>query len=554
MGGHPAQGKFVDPSLLIDPELVTWIFFSIAVSAALTYYFFFRKSRISQKALKDLEDLKTSALDLDAPTESSLFDEDRFSHLVKSILETQGELNSILNLAKKTTGSDSATLFILEGDSLVQKASTEDIDSEPTYAEKGYLEGIIKEKKPVIHAKLKGSLFGIRHSHSDRTGSFLCVPVLEGDVPLGAVVVDSSSPDAFGEREKDIISEFARQAKQRLNRARKYIEIERFTKGFRALHEASRTLSTSLKIEEIAEGFVELVSGMVTSSAVGFFLVDKGKLRIIARKGFEPEKESFYTKGTFFDFIVKNNQIMHLSRLDKKEGVFPFKVSETQTFLGIPVVPENDLFGVLAVTSREPDAISSFQIHFMEAVVAQAAMCINNAQLHNEVEKLAVTDGLTSLYNHKHFQERLNEEFSRMERIPQTLSLMLIDIDHFKKINDTYGHPVGDSVLKNIAAILKKTLRGIDIIARYGGEEFAAVLMGTGNAGARKMAERLRTTVMNTPFFINDHKISITMSIGISVYPNDAGTKTELIDKADKCLYYAKENGRNQVCEWKNIN
>jgi diguanylate cyclase (GGDEF)-like protein len=180
-------------------------------------------------------------------------------------------------------------------------------------------------------------------------------------------------------------------------------------------------------------------------------------------------------------------------------------------------------------------------------------MFITNAQLHKEVEKLAVTDGLTGLHNHRHFQERLSEEFQRLERIPQPLSLMLIDIDHFKKINDVYGHPAGDTVLTNLAVILKKTLRGIDILARYGGEEFAAVLMGTESSGAKKMAERLRASVMNSPFFIDENKLTVTLSIGLATHPHDAAAKDELINKADQALYYAKKNGRNQVCAWKDV-
>ncbi len=529
------------------------IYLSILITGIISYHIFYRKTKISKKAVKDLEKLKSSALNLEASTESSLFDEDRFSHLVKSILETQKELDGILNFTKKVINADSATLFVLEGDNLVPKASTENISSKLTYAEKGYLSGIIKEKKPLVQPKFKGSFFNLHRPRTKETGSLLCVPVLDGDVSIGAIVMDSKREAAFGETEKDIVGEFALQIKQILRRARTYIEVERFARGFKALHEASRTLSTSLRVEEIAERFVELVSGMVSSSAVGFFIADKGKLRAIAKKGFEPEKEAFYPKGTYFDLIVKNKQSLHFSHLDKKQGVYPFKITDTKTFLGIPIISEKEVFGILAVTSKESDAISSFQEHLLRIVVDQAAMFITNAQLHKEVEKLAVTDGLTGLHNHRHFQERLSEEFQRLERIPQPLSLMLIDIDHFKKINDVYGHPAGDTVLTNLAVILKKTLRGIDILARYGGEEFAAVLMGTESSGAKKMAERLRASVMNSPFFIDENKLTVTLSIGLAIHPHDAAAKDELIDKADQALYYAKKNGRNQVCAWKDV-
>lgn len=554
-------------SALQDAELLWVIYLATLVTGAVSYYFLRKTKKISKKAVKELETLKNSALNLEASIEISLFDEDRFSHLVKSIFETQKELNDMLNLSKKSVNADSVTFFILEDGDFIPKSSTEDIRSDSIYAVKGYLSGVIREKKSFIIPTFRGSFLnlgqpayrtGRRASKNTRlaakrAGSSLCAPVFDGNTPIGVLAMAGKSETAFGEREKDIAVSFADQIVQILSKKRIQIEIERVVKGLRALHKANLSLGTSLKVEEIAEKLVDHVFGMVPSSAVGFFVADKGKLRVIAKKGFEPEKESFYPKNTLFDLIIKNKYPMHLSNVDKQQTVYPFRINDTRTFLGIPIISENEVIGIFAVTSKEPDALSSFHGQFLERLADQAAMAITNAKLHKEVGRLAMTDGLTGLFNHKHFQEMLLMEFQRTERMPQTLSLMLIDIDHFKKINDSYGHPAGDMVLASLAAILRKTLRGIDILARYGGEEFAAVLINTGAGGAKKMAERLREYVMNNPFFIEENKLTITLSIGIAIYPNDAGTKDELIGKADQALYYAKNNGRNQVCLWKNM-
>jgi diguanylate cyclase (GGDEF)-like protein len=472
---------------------------------------------------------------------------------VKSVLATQNELTDALNIMKKIALADAVFLYTIEGDDLVLKASTEDVNSEITEADKHYLSGIIKGRKTAVQAKLKSRSLRLRHIRTKDARSSLCMPVIDESIPLGVLILFSKRESAYDEYLENITAEFASQIKQILNRARMYVEIERFTRGFKALHEASRRLSSYLAVGKIAEGFVDLVSDMVSSSAIGFFMTDKGQLRIIARKGFEPEKDAFYTKETYFDIIVKNKQLLHLSRPDKKKDVYPFKRNETKTFLGIPIITEEEVTGVLAITSNEYDAISSYHVHLLTTIADQAAMSINNAQLHRQVEMLAITDGLTGLFNHKHFQERLNQEFQRIQRIPQPLSLLLIDIDFFKKINDTYGHPAGDMVLKKLAQILKKTLRGIDIIARYGGEEFAAVLMGTDRGGARKMAERLRSKVMENTFQTDEGAINITLSIGVATHPHDAETKDEIISRADQALYYAKEHGRNQVCLWKEV-
>ncbi|UCF87705.1 MAG: diguanylate cyclase [Nitrospiraceae bacterium] len=537
----------------LDAEFLSVFYILVFITGVVSCYFFYRETKKSEKALKDLENLKSSALNLEASTESSSFNEDRFSHLVKSVLTTQKELTDALNMMKKVSLTDAAFLYTIERDDLVLKASTENVHTDLTDADKYYLSGIIRDRKTSVQAKLKSRSIRLKNIRTKDTLSSLCMPVIDEEIPLGVLILFSNRESAYDEHQKEVTAEFVSQIKQILKRARIYVEIERFTRGFKALHEASRTLSSYLAVEKIAEGFVDLVSDMVSSSAIGFFITDKGQLRIIARKGFEPEKDAFYPRGTYFNFIVKNKQLLHLSQLDKKKDVYPFKINETKTFLGIPIIPEEEVIGVLAITSKEYDAISSFHVHLLTTIADQAAMSINNAQLHRQVEMLAITDGLTGLFNHKHFQERLNQEFQRIQRIPQPLSLLLIDIDFFKKINDTYGHPAGDMVLKKLAQILKKTLRGIDIIARYGGEEFAAVLMGTDRGGAKKMAERLRSKVMEIPFQTDEGEIKITLSIGVATHPHDAEAKDEIISRADQALYHAKESGRNQVCLWKEV-
>ncbi len=157
-----------------------------------------------RKATDNLEKLKSSALSLEASTEGSIFDEDRFSHLVKSILQTQKELSEMLNLAKKVVNADSATLFVVESGNLILKASTESsiAGAEPITITEGYLSLVVKGKKPLILSRLKGRPFGIAYSGTKEIGSFLCVPVLDGDISVGVLAMESKREVAFGEREK----------------------------------------------------------------------------------------------------------------------------------------------------------------------------------------------------------------------------------------------------------------------------------------------------------------------------------------------------------------
>ena len=162
--------------------------------------------------------------------------------------------------------------------------------------------------------------------------------------------------------------------------------------------------------------------------------------------------------------------------------------------------------------------------------------------------KLATTDGLTELYNHRYFQDTLKKQIDTSKRYEQEFSLIIIDIDFFKKFNDTYGHQVGDAVLRTVAQILKKNTRATDYVCRYGGEEMSIILPQTSKKEALVNAQRICDAVAKTPLKVNNNtEVNITISLGVSAFPQDGDTPQKLIECADEALYYAKEHGRNQV-------
>lgn len=169
---------------------------------------------------------------------------------------------------------------------------------------------------------------------------------------------------------------------------------------------------------------------------------------------------------------------------------------------------------------------------------------------NKDLTELSITDGLTGLYNHRFIQERFSFEFKRARRYPTPLSCMMIDIDHFKKINDTYGHQFGDLVLRELSAIIKHNTRDVDICGRYGGEEF--VIITTQSAeGAMKHAAKLHKSIEECEFKNDEYSIHITVSIGISEYMDDITSKQEMIERSDIAMYHAKEDGRNLIRVWK---
>ncbi len=167
---------------------------------------------------------------------------------------------------------------------------------------------------------------------------------------------------------------------------------------------------------------------------------------------------------------------------------------------------------------------------------------------YDEMVKLSVIDSLTHVYNRRYFQHRLMDEFERARRYDREFCCMIIDVDHFKKINDTYGHPVGDDVLRHVAAILRRNTRAADVLCRYGGDEFGLLLPETNFPGAFVTAERVRCIVEKTNFSKSDDPISVTLSFGVSsLIEGGALGMDELVTQADVALYQAKRAGRNQI-------
>jgi len=206
-------------------------------------------------------------------------------------------------------------------------------------------------------------------------------------------------------------------------------------------------------------------------------------------------------------------------------------------------------------TSRKDNKFSENDLKLCQVIIDGAAVALKNAHLFNVMreeklllEKMVITDDLTRLYNHKYFVRRLGDEFKRSKRYNSSLSCMMIDLDNFKRINDTYGHQAGDKVLKDIAKVLRKSVRETDMIARYGGEEFSVILPNSVREDALRLAERIRSAVRNFIFDCIKEGEIITVSIGVTTYPHpDITDFDSLVRKADNALYKAKEGGKDRV-------
>jgi two-component system cell cycle response regulator len=216
----------------------------------------------------------------------------------------------------------------------------------------------------------------------------------------------------------------------------------------------------------------------------------------------------------------------------------------------IPLTAHKKVFGILAATGPVSPAFRRDAPAILNLVSNELNMVLDNARLYEDAKRMAITDGLTRIYNHRFFQELFEKEFKRADRYNTMFSLIMMDIDHFKRINDTHGHLFGDEILKEMAELIKGCLRSMDIVARYGGEEFAILLPETDLDSALQTAERIRLAVENHEFGKSMGKsIRATVSQGVTTYPSaGVGNRSDIVAKADAALYEAKESGRNKVC------
>lgn len=242
---------------------------------------------------------------------------------------------------------------------------------------------------------------------------------------------------------------------------------------------------------------------------------------------------------------VNGFQIMHTDSARRPE--YAQKPSDGK-LVTMPLTAGHETFGCLALLCEPGYRLGKDQVETFRSAINHLGLALRNALTFKEVKLRADRDGLTRIYNRHSFEERLVYEIKRRRRYNHDLSLLMVDLDHFKSVNDTYGHKAGDMVLRKVGEILTKTFRTTDLAARYGGEEFVILLPHTSEEAAWKLAERVRTAIEKESFEFENQQFSITASIGVaSVEGGALTTDDDLIIKADKALYQAKNNGRNMV-------
>ncbi|MEW6233333.1 MAG: diguanylate cyclase [Chloroflexota bacterium] len=334
------------------------------------------------------------------------------------------------------------------------------------------------------------------------------------------------------------------------------------TRELEALNTVAAAVSSSLELDVVLNAALNEVLKVPGVDAVAIHVVEQGRLPLRAYRGIPTELVALVdgepVEGSLPALVLRSGEPVTMS-LDPKE--LPSEIARQadlqaavasgfQTFACFPLKAEGEVVGVMPVASRQRHDFTPEDVALLKAIGNEVGMAIQNARLHEETKRLAITDGLTGLYNHRHFYQVLEAELARVARYDTQLSLLMVDIDHFKQYNDAYGHLAGDRLLQDLARLLTGLTREVDTVARYGGEEFVVVLPHTSKAGALALAERLRVSVESQLLPGSPSGTRISISAGVATHPLDAVTAEELIHAADTALYQAKRSGKNKVCAY----
>ena len=360
----------------------------------------------------------------------------------------------------------------------------------------------------------------------------LCMPIVKDEKSFGIMELTFEENTSVNMEFLFLMKIFSSQVSLKLQN----IVLNEQSKVNAEFHDSMKNIAkiieTQYELNYIVPIIGEMLDRFITDHLIYVFLKWENEFKLVWPKACNDERifEALNRLTPETEYILSNND---------KIGAFPL-LSE-----------EGEIIGCIVARSTL-EALSKRDISYLEQLTRQSAITINRANSYSKILQYATIDALTNLNNRRQFELRLWQEIATTKRQNNPLCAMMIDIDFFKKVNDTYGHASGDAVLRSVASIIKSTLRESDIPSRYGGEEFAVLLPYTHIDEAKIVGERLRKAVETTPIKINDEgsevkTIGITISMGLAEF-NKKETGEELFERADKALYEAKESGRNRVC------
>jgi len=324
-------------------------------------------------------------------------------------------------------------------------------------------------------------------------------------------------------------------------------ELETSQAQISDIYETSRVLSGILDLEHLLGEILRVAERIFRLKTCRIFLSNVAGDCLFLYAQLQNGNRHIYEEP-----VPHQRDISYIMGQGKNPQIGSIKQNKQEKEAGqvdIPLLSRGNVIGIVQVVPASGTLSSSKDKRFLMVFASAIAVAIDNSLLHKQTEELTVIDALTELYNYRYFHNKLTDELRRADRYRQKLSIMMMDLDHFKEINDRYGHQTGNVILREIANIIKQCVRDIDVVARYGGEEFVVILPQTDSEDAQIIAERTRETAEKNLFSDSQGRkeIRLTVSIGVATYPDGVYSLDQLLENVDKALYRAKAGGRNAV-------
>lgn len=490
------------------------------------------------------------------------------SAIIASSLEQRPTLHQILKQLARVISYDSASILLLHGEELelVQGNGFEDqnelIGLRISLNQNQPGAKVCRQKKPLIVNNLPAeypSFYDINH-HSIL--SWLGVPLIYKGRIIGILSLDSLEDNHFTEKHAKMASAFADQVAVVLENTRLYESAIDSARQFSALYDLSNKISLDLHPQEVYQAIHNAAKVLMPCDCFYLSLYDKETRLIqdvymIDNGVMQKNGSRALGQGLFSLAITQNRSLIYNDfTTEMREATQAITIGSEEdptvvrSLVVVPIRLGKEIKGIISAQSYRPNAYREEDRESLEMLATQTAIALENNSLFSKVQEMAMTDSLTNIFNRRRFFELADAEFERSHRYHHPLSIIMMDIDHFKRVNDSHGHAAGDIVLRQVAAICKSSLRTVDIFARYGGEEFVVMLPETNAEEASYTAERMRSLVARTPISLGDKSIQVTLSFGVVELDESCKNIEELLDRSDQALYASKHNGRNRVSIW----
>ncbi len=504
-----------------------------------------------------------------APTDTrgwSMTREEETARLTSSSMrQVQDAMYHHVHLLKRTMRLNTCAVLWLDasGENLrVHEcvSDTENVITKPFYKGEGVIGAVLKNQKSLRMSSLKPGYAGLTYYASPcAVTDFAGVPIVDSGALRGVLCADRRGRP-FDDAELETLEAAVESLLSIIANERVFNQLQKAKSEQGKLLLASEALSKNLGEEEVMQAALQ-AAAQIVSYDIGAvaMLGPKGQVvcHVVGQRieGLVGTRVS--DKSTLAAQALKTlHYLPYRGEFTPTQQVLFSKktqryFSRMRSCMVLPLTAGEKPLGTLTLAAASPRRFDEEVRTTLQVMTNQLGPVLENAKMYQRLKEMATTDGLTGLPNHRVFQEELDKKLASATRFNNELSIIFCDVDKFKRVNDTYGHPVGDMVLRGLAAILRRNVvRDTDLPARYGGEEFAVVCEGTDTDGAFKLAERIRKDLEREVFQAEQGALRVTISMGISTYPQHGSDKETLLERADIALYAAKEGGRNQVLTW----